>query len=91
MKDKNRLQSVVTITYAVVFLLTLAFAIYMRSAEYNSVYQARAIDQCEILENYTETTVEDSSAPLGIRKEYCFKLSDISNTCLLYTSPSPRD
>ena len=80
MKDKNRLQSVVTITYAVVFLLTLAFAIYMRSAEYNSVYQARAIDQCEILENYTETTVEDSSAPLGIRKEYCFKLSDISNT-----------
>lgn len=80
MKDKNRLQSVVAITYAVVFLLMLAFAIYMRYAEHSSVYQARAIEQCEILEDYTETTVEDSSAPLGIRKEYRFKLSNITTT-----------
>lgn len=80
MKDKNRLQSVVAITYAVVFLLMLAFAIYMRYAEYSSVYQARAIEQCEILEDYTETTVEDSSAPIGIRKEYSFKLSNITTT-----------
>lgn len=80
MKDKNRLQSVVAITYAVVFLLTLAFAIYMRYAEYSSVYQSRAVEQCEILEDYTETTVEDSSAPVGIRKEYRFKLSNITTT-----------
>ena len=80
MKEKNKLQSVVAITYIVVFLLTFAFAIYMRYAERSSVYQARAIEQCEILEDYTETTVEDSSAPVGIRKEYRFKLSNISTT-----------
>lgn len=80
MKEKNRLQSVVTITYVVVFLLMLAFAIYMSCAEHSSVYQARTIEQCEILEDYTETTVEDSSAPVGIRKEYRFKLSNISAT-----------
>ena len=80
MKEKNRLQSVVTITYVVVFLLMLAFAIYMSCAEHSSVYQARTIEQCEILEDYTETTVEDSSAPVGICKEYRFKLSNISAT-----------
>ena len=80
MKENNKLQSVVAITYAVVFLLMLIFAIYMRYAEHSSVYQARAIEQCEILENYTETTVEDSSAPVGIRKEYRFKLSNITTT-----------
>lgn len=32
------------------------------------------------MEDYTETTVEDSSAPVGIRKEYRFKLSNITTT-----------
>lgn len=80
MKENKKLQAVVNITYAVVFLLMLAFAIYMRYAEHSSVYQARAIEQCEILEDYTETTVEDSSAPVGIRKEYRFKFSNITTT-----------
>ena len=80
MKKKNELQIIVTVTYTVVFLLMLAFAIYMGYAEHSSVYQARTIDQCEILEDYIETTIEDSSAPVGIRKEYRFKLSNISAT-----------
>ena len=80
MKDKDRLQGVAAITYAVVFILMLAFAIYMWSSEYSSVYQARPIEQCEVLEDYTETTVEDLSAPVGIRKEYCFTLSNVSTT-----------
>lgn len=80
MKEKNRLQSLVTITYAVVFILMLAFSVYMLCAEHSAVYQARAMDPCEILEDYTETTVEDSSAPVGVRKEYRLTLSDISTT-----------
>ena len=77
---KEKLQLIVNITYAIVFLLLIVFAIYICLAEHNSVYQARPIDKCTILQDYSEITVEDSSAPAGIRKEYRFKLSDIDIT-----------
>ena len=80
MKEKNKLQIIVTVTYTVVLLLLICFAIYMSCAEHSMVYQAREIEQCEILEDYTVTTVEDSSAPVGIRKEYRLKLSNITAT-----------
>lgn len=80
MNEKNKLQTTVTVTYAVVLLSLFVFAVYMSCAEHSSVYQARAIDQCEILKDYTETTVEDPSAPVGIRREYRFNLSDITPT-----------
>lgn len=78
--EKGKLQTTVTLTYVTVFILFLVFAIYMSAAERNNIYQARTIEPCEILEDYVETTVEDSSAPVGIRKEYRWKLSDISTT-----------
>lgn len=53
MKEKNKLQTIVTVTYTVVLLLILGFAVYMSCAERNSVYQARTIEQCEILKDYT--------------------------------------
>lgn len=77
---KNKLQITVTLTYAIVFIFFLVFAVYMSVAENNHIYQARTIEQCEILEDYTETTIEDPSAPMGIHKEYRWKLSDISTT-----------
>lgn len=80
MKEKNKLQIIVTITYIVVFLLALVFSVYMICAEHISVYQARTIEPCEVLEDYIETTVEDSSAPAGVRIEYRFALSGISTT-----------
>lgn len=80
MKEKSKLQTVVNITYIFALLLIIAFIIYMGFAENISVYQSRTIDKCEVLENYTETKVDDSSAPAGIRKVYNFKLSDITPT-----------
>lgn len=80
MKENNKLLAVVNITYTVVLLLIIAFAVYMSFAEHPSIYQSRSIDQCEILENFTEITVDDSSAPIGIRKVYRLTLSDITPT-----------
>lgn len=80
MKQKKRLQTAVTITYVVVLLSILVFSVYMKLAEHSSVYQARRIEECETVDHYTETTVEDPSDPMGIHKEYSFKLSNISAT-----------
>ena len=53
MKEKNKLQTIVTVTYTVVLLLILGFAVFMSCAERNSVYRARTNEQCEILKDYT--------------------------------------
>ena len=86
MKEKNKLKIVVNIAYAAIFMLVIVFVIYMCCAEHISIYQTRPIYQCETLENYTKTTVEDSTAPIGIRKVYNFKLSEITPTkdCLAF-------
>lgn len=86
MKEKNTLQKVTVIAYIVVFLLMTAFSIYMTFGESNKVYKARTVEQCEILKDYTKTTVEDSSAPAGLRNEYRFILSDINamKDCLAF-------
>lgn len=80
MEEKNKLQTAVTIVYSVVFFLLIIFAVYMCLEEHSSIYQAREIEKNIILEDYTETTISDSSAPAGIRKEYRFKLHDIGVT-----------
>ena len=33
----------------------------------------------------------EAGAPYSLAKEYCNHATDAPNTCLLYTSPSPRD
>lgn len=78
MNKRIKLQTIAAVTYAVVFMLVSVFAIYMYCAEHNSVYRARTAAPCEVLEDYNYTTVEDSSAPAGIRKVYRFTLSDIA-------------
>lgn len=86
MKQKNRLQTAVIITYVAVLLSLLVFAVYMGCTEHSSVYQTRTTDQYNIVENYTATTVEDASAPVGIRKEYRWTLTGITTTknCLAF-------
>lgn len=80
MKEKSKLQTAFTITYAVVFVALVVFSFYMGFAEHNSVYQARSIEPAEIVKDYTEKVVDDPSAPAGVRKEYSWILSDISST-----------
>lgn len=79
MKNK-RLNTIVSVTYTVVFVLFLAFAVYMGLCEHNSVYSTRKVDPCESVKSYTENTVEDESAPIGIRRVYSFNLSGITPT-----------
>lgn len=80
LKQKNRLQRAVIITYAVVLMLILIFVVYMYFGEHNSIYQARSIEAYETVENAAEEVVEDEDAPAGIRKEYRWTLSDITTT-----------
>ena len=53
MNGKNKLQTTVTLTYVIVFILFLVFAVYMSVAENNRIYQARTFYQYEIFEDYT--------------------------------------
>lgn len=80
LKQKNRLQRAVVITYAAVLLLMLLFAVYIYFGEHNSIYQARGIEAYETVESATEEVVEDEDAPAGIRREYRWTLSDITTT-----------
>lgn len=64
------------VIYAVVAVLFTAFFVYVNRFEHASKQETRSPEECRVVENYTEKEIADSSAPIGIRREYRWILSD---------------
>lgn len=64
------------VIYAVVAVLFTAFFVYVNRFEHASKQETRSSEECRVVENYTEKEIADSSAPIGIRREYRWILSD---------------
>lgn len=77
MTSKSKLTKATILTYATVSLLFLAFFIYMALFEHISVYSERESRTYTLIEDYSVEEIQDSKAPVGIRKEYRFTLEQI--------------
>ena len=86
MKEKKRLQTSVHIAYGAALLLMVIFAVYMSFAEHLLVVRTRTFEPVEAVQHFDRTTVEDPSAPAGIRKVYRVNLPAVSPTrnCLAF-------
>ena len=85
-QSQLNLKKITVAAFSVVVLLFIVFACYMVAFKENDVYSARNIASYETIENYSEREIEDSSAPIGIRKEYSWKIGDMDDneSCLMF-------
>lgn len=74
------------IMFSITALLFVAFSVCAVVFKDNTVYSARNIASYETVDNYSLKEVEDSSAPIGIRKEYRWRIGEIDNneSCLIF-------
>ena len=74
------------VIYAITALLFIIFAAFMVAVKDNTVYSARDIASYKTVENCTENEIADSSAPVGVRKEYTWQIGEIENneSCLMF-------
>lgn len=86
MRKHLSFSNIPTVLYFITFILFTLFALCMVLFESNTVYSPRNTDSYVAIENYTLTEIVDSSAPMGIRKEYKLTLDDIDNNdqCLAF-------
>lgn len=79
-------KSVVVAVFAVTVLLFALFAVYMFAFKDNDVYSARDIAVYSTVDDYSTEVIEDSSAPVGVRKKYSWQIGDIDNneSCLMF-------
>lgn len=84
--SRFNLKRITVITFSVIALLFIVFSCYMVAFKENDVYTARNIESYENVENYSLREIKDSSAPIGVRKEYRFKIGDmdIGESCLMF-------
>lgn len=85
-QSRFNLKRITVTAFSVIALLFIVFAVYMTAFKYNTVYTARNIASYETVGKYTINEIEDSSAPIGIRKEYRFEIGDMDNgeSCLMF-------
>ena len=85
-KSRVNLKKITVTAFSFVTLLFIVFACYMVALKKNDVYTARHIASYETVENCSVREIEDSSAPIGIRKEYRFVIGDMHNgeSCLMF-------
>lgn len=88
MKQKLRLnlKNATFAVFAAVAILFATFAVYMIAFKDNNVYSARDIASYNTVKAYSEKTIEDASAPAGIRREYSWQIEDMNNneSCLIF-------
>ncbi|MDD6095714.1 MAG: diguanylate cyclase [Clostridia bacterium] len=86
MKKETALKKATDIMYAALCVLFIAFAVYMLAFENIRVFSARETAPVQKVENYTKTELEDSSAPMGVRREYSWTLenTDTNEACLVF-------
>jgi diguanylate cyclase (GGDEF)-like protein len=88
MKQKSRfgLRTIAVTAFAVVALLFVVFAVCMWSFKENNVYSARDIASYKTVQDCSSEEIEDMSAPVGVRREYRWKIGDMENneSCLMF-------
>ena len=86
MKEDSKLKLTVTILCCVVTILFFLLYVYLFFFEHTSVVSNRHAHTFDTLTEYEINTVEDSSSPSGIRKEYRMTLKnfDSSESCLCF-------
>ena len=79
------LKSITVAVFFVTAFLFVAFSFYMAAFKDDTVYSDRNIASYKTV-NYTEHEIKDSSAPIGMRKEYRFEIGDMDNgeDCLIF-------
>lgn len=85
-QSRFNLKRITVTAFSLSALLFIVFSCYMVAFKKNSVYSSRNIASYETVENYTLREIEDSSAPIGIRKEYRFEIGNMDNgeSCLMF-------
>ena len=85
-QSHHKIKRITVAAFSVIALLFVFFACYMVGFKENDVYYARNIASYATVENYSEREIEDSSAPIGIRKEYSWEFGDMDNgeSCLMF-------
>ena len=88
MKQKSSvgLKKIAVVIYSITALLFIIFAAFMTVFKDNTVYSARDIASYKTVENYSVNEITDSSAPIGVRKEYTWQIGKIDNneSCLIF-------
>ena len=75
---KSKLQIVSVISYAIIGILFTLLFIYMGTSEHISIQKARDSRTYHTIVNYSVKEISDSSAPIGIRKEYSWTMDSIT-------------
>ena len=85
-KPNFRLENITAAIFSVTALLFVVFAVCTVAFKDNTVYTARDIASYKTVEGYTEKEIADSSAPVGVRKEYSWQIGAIDNneSCLMF-------
>ena len=78
MMQHAKLQAAVTISYAIVAAFFIVFFVYINCFENVSVENVRDSRFCHVVDDYSVEEIEDPTAPIGIRKEYCWTLDGIT-------------
>ncbi len=86
MKEDSKLKLTVTIICCTVTILFFLLYAHLFFYENTTVYSSRHAHTYDILNDYSSNIVEDSTAPVGIRKEYRTKLKNVnsSENCLCF-------
>lgn len=77
---KEKLQRAVVICYGILSVLFLTLFLYMGCFEGVSIQKTRNTNSTYIVDNYTMEEIEDPSAPIGIRKEYRWRMDSIDRS-----------
>ena len=85
---KNLKINFTAVVFAVLIVIFVTFCIYMLVAEHNEVHSVRNETAYKEITDAVVKVINDSSAPLGVRKQYSFSLNDTSSgrdTLIFYT------
>lgn len=79
-------KNITVVICSVTVLLFVIFAVCTIALKDNTVYSARDVASYKTVENYTVKEIADSSAPIGVRKEYTWQIGEIDNneSCLIF-------
>lgn len=82
-KTKLRFSAV---TYATLAVLFIVFCVYMLVAEHNEVHTVRSESSYKTVTDALVKEIEDSSAPVGVRKQYSFTVenTNIDDASLIF-------
>lgn len=72
-KQRFRLSAAI---FSALLVLFIAFSVYMLAADHNEVYAVRSESSYKILTDAKVKEIKDSSAPVGVRRQYSFTVED---------------